>query len=146
MKPTFRFEGGQELQKALAQLPARVSKRVQVEALFHAAEPMRRDMERSAPVEPGKPDARDTIIIQRRRGVDAQETTVVVGPSKAGWYLSFQEFGTAHHPPQPFARPAFDRNQGEAMQRLAADIWVSLAGRGIQRSVTALAPVMGEEV
>lgn len=146
MIPLFEFTGGQELQKALDSLPARVSKRFQLEALEHAAEPMRRQMEMLAPVEPGKPDLRDTIVISRARGVDAKETLVAVGPSRKGWYGSFQEFGTAHHAPQPFVRPAFAQKAGEAMRRLAADIWVSLAGRGIQRTSTANVVVMGEEV
>jgi HK97 gp10 family phage protein len=146
MIPTLKFEGGVELQKALEALPAKVSKRIQDAALFYAAEPMRRTMELRAPVEPGKPDAKDSIVIRRVKGQDTQEAAVAVGPSKAGWYLSFQELGTAHHAPQPFARPAFDENVGRALQRLGEDIWVSLAGRGIARSQTVAGAVMGEEV
>jgi HK97 gp10 family phage protein len=146
MIPTLKFEGGVELQKALESLPSRVSKRIQYEALFHAAEPMRRTMELRAPVEPGKPDAKDTMMIRRTKSQDAHESTISIGPSKAGWYLSWQELGTAHHAPQPFARPAFDENVGRALQRLGEDIWVSLAGRGISRSQTVSGAVMGEEV
>lgn len=39
---------------------------------------------------------------------------VKVGPSKKGFYLTFQEFGTAHHSAQPSLRPAFDEKQEEA--------------------------------
>ena len=146
MIPTLKFEGGMELQKALEALPAKVSKRIQYEALFHASEPMRRTWELRAPREPGKPDAADSILIRRARTTDAQEAVVAVGPSKAGWYLSFQELGTAHHAPQPSGRPAFDENVGRALQRRGEDIWVSLAGRGIARSQTVSGAVMGEEV
>lgn len=146
MNPSFTFTGGQELQKALEQLPARVSKRFQLEALEHAAEPMRRAMELKAPVEPGKPDLRDTMVISRARGVDAKAAVVAVGPSRKGWHGSFQELGTAHVAPQPFVRPAFAEKAQEAMQRLGADIWASLASRGISRSVSSAVAVMGEEV
>lgn len=145
MIPTLSFEGSAELQKALEQLPARVSKRFQLEALEHAAVPMKRSMEMKAPHEPGKPDLKDSITISRTKGEDRQEMAVAVGPSRAGWYGSFQEFGTAHHAPQPFVRPAFEEQAGAALQRLSADIWASLAGRGIQRSVTVPTAVIGEE-
>lgn len=145
MIPLFDFQGGQELQKALEQLPARVSKRFQLEALEHAAEPMRRAMELKAPVGPDRPHLRDTMTISRVRGHDVKEAAVAVGPAKSGYYGSFQEFGTAHHAPQPFVRPAFAEKAQEAMQRLGADIWASLASRGISRSVSSAVAVMGEE-
>ena len=144
--PLMKFEGGKEMQAALEKLPTRVSRRFQFEALTHAAEPMRRAMEVKAPHEPGKPDIRDQMVINRTRGIDAKEAAVAVGPSKKGWYGGFVEFGTAHTSPQPFVRPAFAENAATAMQRLAADIWASLASRGIHRSSQSFViGVQGEE-
>jgi HK97 gp10 family phage protein len=50
-----------------------------------------------------------------KHGIDTVEVTtgrqdkdfyVDVGPSRAGFYLAFYEFGTQHQPPRPFMRPA----------------------------------------
>jgi HK97 gp10 family phage protein len=133
---TFKVDGLSQLATALQQLPSRVSKKIQREALVHAAEPMRQRMASTVAYEPGKPDIRDAMVISTARGQDANETAVAVGPNKAGFYGSFLEFGTAHMAAQPFARPAFDATWREALQRMRDDIWVSLAGRGGIRTAT----------
>lgn len=140
---SLKFEGGRELAAALGQLSGRVSKRIQREALVMAADPMRKAMAQKAPHEPGKPDLRDTMTISNARGQDSNEVAIAVGPSKAGFYGSFQEFGTARHGAQPFARPAFDETANAALQVIADDLWTSLAGRGISRSVTSDDPIIG---
>lgn len=132
---TVKFEGGKELLAALQQLPQRVGKRFQREALVHAAEPMAKAMSIHAPRgNPHPPNLKDEILIRNSRGKDAQETVIAVGPSNRAFYGGFQELGTAHHAAQPFARPAFDETWMEALRRFAADCWVSLASRKIVRS------------
>lgn len=131
-----RFEGGAELARALSQLSTRVSKKFVKEALVHAAEPLRDRMEELAPHEPGKPDLRDTLAVSTARGEDRLETAVAIGPTKQGFYGSFLELGTATMAAQPFVRPALDEKSSEALQRLSDDLWVSLASRGISRSVS----------
>lgn len=138
---TVKFEGGAELTKALEQLPLRASKRIQREALVDAGEAIAKRMAARAPHEPGKPDLRDAMTVSNSRGRDAQEVAVVVGPSKAGWYGAFQEFGTSQHGAQPFARPAFDESIQSSLNLISRAIWVSLAGRGISRSVIRETPV-----
>lgn len=131
---SVKFEGGAELLAALQQLPQRVGKRFQREALVHAAEPMARAMSMHAPRgNPHPPNLKDEILIRNSRGKDAQETVIAVGPSTRAFYGGLQEFGTANHPAQPFARPAFDEKADEALRRFAADAWVSLASRKIFR-------------
>lgn len=138
---TLRFEGGKELEAALKSLSTRVSRRIQREALYDAAEPMRRAMAAKAPHAPGKPDLRDTMTISDVREEGNQ--AVAIGPSKVGFYGSFHEFGSANQPAIPWARPAFDEKVETALQVLAREIWTALAARGVSRSVTRDVPVSG---
>jgi HK97 gp10 family phage protein len=144
VKMTFTWDG-QALGKALEQLRPRVAKRVQREALAEAAEPLQKRMEQLAPRgDPKSPNLGREIVIAHVRGVDVQETTVAVGPSRRAFYGGFQEFGTAHHAAQPFARPAFDAVAPESLRILSAVMWRELAGRGVSRSGTAPSVVGGE--
>lgn len=132
---SMKWTGGKELLAALQQLPQRVGKRFQREALVHAAEPMAKAMSSHAPRgNPHPPNLKDEILIRNSRGADAQETVIAVGPSTRAFYGGLQEFGTAHHAAHPFARPAFDEKAQEALRRFADDCWVSLASRKIVRS------------
>lgn len=138
----MKFEGGKELADNLAQLPQRISRRVQLQALREAAEPMRDGMSRLAPVEPGPPDLRDMMTISPARGTDREELAVAIGPSRRGFYGLFQEFGTVHHGAQPFARPAFDQGIAASLRILSAALWDGLKshGVGLFTSVTAHGP------
>lgn len=138
---TLKFEGGKDLQERLAELSQRVSSNIQRAALKHAAEPMRRQMELTAPHEPGKPDLRDDMVISNAKG-DTGTVAVAVGPSRKGYYGSFQELGTAHIPARPFVRPAFDQQASAALVLIKEDIWLSLVARGgIVASTTVETPV-----
>lgn len=128
----FELQGASEFKRLLDELPGRASKQVQREILEHAAEPMRQDMEDTVAYEPGKPDIRDDMVISTARGQDSKETAVAVGPNRRGFYGSFLEFGTAHMAAQPFARPAFDRNYGQALEIMRDEIWFALK-HGIDR-------------
>lgn len=49
----------------------------------------------------------------------ARKRSAVIGRVRSGApYGIFQEFGTVHHPPQPFMRPSFIRNQGFIEEQL----------------------------
>jgi HK97 gp10 family phage protein len=147
MTTSLRFEGGKALATALSGLSARVSKKLVLEALHEAAEPMRDRMEANAPVSAEAPHLRDVIVVRTSRGKDAKESAVAVGATRGGFYGSFQEFGTAHHAPQPWARPAFDATHQTSLRVFADALWRELAGRGIQRGSSSVdVPVEGEEV
>lgn len=45
-----------------------------------------------------------------------------VGPDYKQFHSTLQEFGTAHHPPQPFMRPAFDEKKNEALDIIKRDL------------------------
>lgn len=139
----LEFEGGAELAANLRTLSTRLSRRIVTEALREAAEPMRKQMSRMAPHEPGKPDLRDAMSISRAMGADSQEVAVAVGPTRSGFYGSFQELGTKHHAAQPFLRPSFDSNVQPSLRILAAAVWRELAAKGIGRSVTSTARATG---
>lgn len=130
MNTSFRFAGGREMAKFLSELPERASRNIQRQALRAAAEPMREDMARLAPYEPGAPDLRESMTISNARANDAlydTEVAVAVGPSKRGFYGIFQEFGTVHHGAQPFARPAFELNITKSLSILARFMWAAIA-------------------
>lgn len=139
IKMRWHFEGGKELAANLETLSKALSRKIQREALMEAAEPMRSRMSELAPRSNTSSAVHlaDDIVIAPARGQDQQEVAVAVGPSPQTFYGSFQEFGTARHEAQPFARPAFDEEVDEALDILAAALWRELAARGISRTVNA---------
>ena len=148
MKGSARLEGGADLAKALSQLSARVSTRLLRESLVESAEPMQERMSELAPFDPEDPPThlREEIVVQVIRGEDRREVAVAVGPSKRAFYGGLQEFGTAHHAAQPFARPAFDQTWLQSMQILSSSLWRELAGRGINRPTVSAPTTVQDEV
>lgn len=51
---------------------------------------------------------------------------VYVGPDVEHFYGRMQEFGTRHHSPKPFLRPAWDQHQGELLEGIKDDFWVEI--------------------
>lgn len=47
---------------------------------------------------------------------------IVIGPGRNPQGL-FQEFGTSHHPPQPFMRPAWEENKVPAIETIREELW-----------------------
>lgn len=140
---TLRFEGGADLAKALASLSPRLSKPIQRGALREGAEPMRVRMGSLAPRRPPHPDMADHMAIANATGEDTQEIAVAVGPEKRFFYGLFQELGTAFHAAQPFARPAFDAVSHQSLLIIGAALWRELAGKGIGRTVSSSARIVG---
>lgn len=138
----MRFEGGKELAAALAAMPARLSRTVQLDALRTGAEPMRRAMERKAPRSDVPPHMADTMTVSNAR-VEGGAAAVAVGPSKRGFYGSFVEFGTSRMSAEPFARPAFDETVPVSLAEVGRALWVALASRGVSRSAQGEGPVVG---
>lgn len=59
---------------------------------------------------------------EARREGGGSFAEVHVGPGKGGSHGVLQEFGTAHHAPQPFARPAWDQHKGEALEIIKREL------------------------
>lgn len=132
MNVSLKVEGGRELAQALSQLSARVSKKVLIEALLAGAELIRAKAAQLAPRDPGQPDLADHLVAARVRDRDGLPT-VAIGTTRPFFYDYFQEFGTPHHPAQPFYRPAFEGEAPRALGVIGQEIWRQLAGRGIAR-------------
>lgn len=136
-----KFEGGEELARTLNALPAELTRKIVLAALFLAAEPMRRSASSFAPREPGAPDLADNIgvsVADRIGSVEGgrwaaredQQHAVAVGPTKGFYYGLFQEYGTVRHVAQPFMRPAFDAEATTALTILSDELWWAIR-RGI---------------
>lgn len=126
---TLRVEGGDRLARTLRELPDRVNRKVQRDALKEAAEPIRSAAASMAPRAPGAPDLADNIRISNARPDDGA-VAVAIGPSKNFFYATFQEFGTSRHGAQPFLRPAWDREGVKALQAIKSALWNALLSRG----------------
>lgn len=125
---TMRIDGGDELATRLNSLPEAVSKKVQVAALKEGGEPIRLAMAANAPRGDRTPHLADNISISVARSEDRDDDAfgVAVGPSKAVFWAGFQEFGTAHQPARPFARPAFDSKAPAALGIVGQRLWDAL--------------------
>lgn len=144
---SLRIDGGKELAARLGRLEQSVSRKVKVNALREAAEPIRATAAQLAPRSSDAPHLAENIVIGtltenrlERIGRDT-ETVVEVGPAagKGGddfFYGLFQEFGTAFHPAQPFMRPAFDAWAPRSLSILVSSLWRALSGSVRGRSTT----------
>ena len=99
-----------------------------IEALRAGAEPVKERMRAMAPRAPGAPDLADNIGVGVARV--GEEAAIAIGPTKNFFYGLFQEEGTSRHGAQPFARPALDATQQEALGIVGATIWHELIRRG----------------
>lgn len=57
------------------------------------------------------------VIVKVRTAKDTKKAKVK-GTEDDPFYWWFQEFGTAHHPPRPFLRPAFASSKDQALSRI----------------------------
>jgi len=126
-----KFEGGRELEQALADLGKRTTaKRTAERALKRAAEPIRDKWVQLAPV--GDGDLKRSIKIGKAvKGVQRQlrgsVAAMFVGIDESEnkrlrIYGPVQEFGNESNPAQPAGRPAFELTKHEALNRLADDL------------------------
>jgi HK97 gp10 family phage protein len=149
-KQMMRVEGGAELAASLNSISRKMSRRVMRNALELAAEPIRQTMASLAPRDPGAPDLADHMVVSPTRveGLSENDQTaaVAIGPERGDYFYGyFQEFGTAFHSAQPFARPAFDQGVDLALRTITRQLWLELAAAGVHRYANAPAssPVMG---
>jgi HK97 gp10 family phage protein len=170
VKITVQTSGFAELERALADLGKLATQKAAARrALMKAAEPIADVAKRLAPVREGY--LRDSIVVSTKvAGGDAglrafgqtlaaggsrqdavsalrdarrAEASVVmyVGPGQHPQAI-MQEFGTVHHAPQPFMRPAWDAEGRATLDRLAALMWAEIektARRNARRAARAAA-------
>lgn len=130
MATTVKVEGLRELEQALLELPKATSRNVMKRTLLKAGRPIEAEAERLAPVLSGH--LRKSIAVSSklsRRQKKAQrvlkdsEVEVFIGSSSLG---VLQEFGTAHHGPQPFMRPAWHGHKMRALETIKEDMWTEI--------------------
>lgn len=138
---TVKVEGLKEVNDALGQLPKATGRNVMRRVAIKRLEPIAEEMRSRAPVDDA--DLKDSITVttrkpRRRRKVS--EVEAYAGPGRHP-QASLQEFGTAHHGPQPFARPAWDNGKGDLLPGLADDFWeeINKAAQRLARKSARLA-------
>lgn len=147
MRTTVKVEGLKDLEKALEQFKPATAKAIARRALMKAAEPIVAEAKRRAPVDRGhlarsitastnlghdvgkaafaaamkggasKGEAVQALRDARRGDTSRSAVTIVIGPGRNPQAV-MQEFGTQHHGPQPFLRPAWDGNHRKALDSI----------------------------
>lgn len=69
----------------------------------------------------------DALSAMKSARAGAAFAEVYVGPTKDAFHGRFQEFGTPHHGPQPFVRPAFDGDAAAMIGRLKDEVATEIA-------------------
>lgn len=130
MKMTMKFEGGKALDAALSQFDERKRRAIGRKALDEAGQIMAKSMREKAPVDEG--GLRESIDVggvlakgPKKAHPKKAEQERYIGPD-ARPAAVMQEFGTEHHGPQPFARPAFDETKEAVLKRIGDELWVGI--------------------
>jgi HK97 gp10 family phage protein len=142
MTVTVKLEGFDNFERNLAQLEKLATRRaVARRALIKAAQPMADMAQGLAPVGDSntlapsimvgtKLSKRQTALHKKMFKDDRASVEVFVGAGPVP-SAHTQEFGTVHHAPQPFMRPAWDRDHKALLQRLG-----ELMAKEIDKAVT----------
>lgn len=144
MATMVKVEGLRELGAAMQALGNEVAKRIASGMTSAAAGVVRKDAIARAPehdkvhtvdgveVQPGnlKKNIVRKKVAKSKTRLTSEHIVTVRGKRKDGYaarYGRLQEFGTVHHAPQPFLRPAFDGKKMEAIEAMK-----KAAGRRIE--------------
>jgi HK97 gp10 family phage protein len=122
-------EGLAEAQAALRQLPDSTAKAVLRRVGRKRLEPVANKARELVPV--GLGELRDSIAVstrltRRQRGKhtkDGIDDVEVFAGAGAHPQAHLQEFGTEHHGPQPFMRPAWDSEKDGVLAGIKQDLW-----------------------
>ncbi len=127
---TMKIEGLREVKEALHKLEKKATaKNVMRRVLRERAKPIAVDAKNLVPVDKGA--LKDSIGVstvlaksQRRKfkKEDPDDVVVFVGAG-AHPQASLQEFGTTDFPPQPYMRPAWERNKNSILTNITEDMW-----------------------
>lgn len=123
---TVKIEGLREVDAALGQLGKATGRNVMRRVAIKRLQPIADEMKANAPVD--QSDLRDSIIVTTKnpkRNRKRSEVEAHAGPGRHP-QAHLQEFGTAHHAPQPFARPAWDGGKDALLEGIADDFWTEI--------------------
>jgi HK97 gp10 family phage protein len=151
MKVKVGLEGLSELQAALEALPTATGKNVAKRVLLRAAEPIQQDAQLLAPSRPASasdefyhyrgelrlrlPGTLKVLVEEGSRLTPNQARLArQQGKSFSEVYVGtrdpigrLQEFGTAHAPPAPFLRPAWEAQKDQALQIIKSELGDEIA-------------------
>lgn len=139
MSGTFKVEGLKSLEANLRELKQGTGRGVMRRTLKKSARPLVDLIELYAPDDPrtANDDLVSGIVVTSKATRNAKrmirasfkDSTAVemfVGPDKHVFYGIFQEFGTVHHAPQPFMRPAWEEDKMALMGRIKNQLGVEI--------------------
>jgi HK97 gp10 family phage protein len=165
MRVTMRVEGFRKAEQALGQLKRATARNVVRRVLLAAGQII---ADRAAELAPFAEGDLQGNIIASARGINAGaqafgaalraglgqaaarsaardanrgargSVEIAVGPTKAVGQGLLQEFGTVHHPAQPFLRPAFDEKGQDALDHIAEALTVEI-DRAVARAARSAA-------
>ena len=124
---TVKIEGLREVDAALGQLGKATGRNVMRRVAIKRLQPIADEMKANAPVD--QSDLRDSIIVTTKnpkRNRKRSEVEAHAGPGRHP-QAHLQEFGTAHHAPQPFARPAWDGGKDALLEGITDDFWTEIS-------------------
>lgn len=132
MSMEMQLEGFRELEDALDDLSRAAGKGVLRRSLRKAAQPMADLMADAAPR--GQGHLQESIAVssklskrqaaEHRAMFRDQRAAVEMFVGAGALPQAHQaEFGNEHQAPQPFARPAWDQDQGALLERLGGHLW-----------------------
>lgn len=132
---TIKVDGLREIGEAMRELGRETAMKVASSMTSAGAGVIRKEAIRLAP-EHDEPHEVDGVLVQpgnlkrnivrkklgkRDHSLTSMHIVTVRGRKKDGYaarYGRLQEFGTVHHPPQPFLRPAFDTKKRAAVDAM----------------------------
>lgn len=116
---TVKITGLKELDAKLKSLSEKLQRKIAKEAVTKASEPILHDARANAPVETGLLVSTLVTKARKRKGGFSARVQTAQGDFKGdAFYASFIEYGApgAGIKPEPFMRPAFDKNVQKAIQ------------------------------
>lgn len=115
--PEIEIKGLEKFKTELSRLDFSKRVPVLVKGVLRAVDPLRVQIGTDAPVDTG--ELSQSIVAQEAKGSDLNSVTIEIGASANARQGFFQEYGTAHHGPQPFFEPAIGQNIDEIQENIA---------------------------
>lgn len=128
-----KLVGIDDLLKVMRKLPDRVERKVLGSATSAAATVVRNEMQLQAPVLSGRLRARVRTKRARKSEAPPQGVRYDVGPTRAVFYGTIIEIGSATQPARPWMRPAYEASKNRAIQK-----FIERGGKAIVREAAKL--------
>lgn len=133
---TFKVDGLSTLEAAFDELNKAAAKNVARRVLRKALKPVAETAIKLAPDDPktGAPDLHRSIKVSDKLSRRLLRTAssrfyvdMYMGPTKEGYPQAIiQEFGSIHHPPHPYMRPAWEQHKGQLLDRIKDDLGIEI--------------------